>query len=146
MAHPRISRSLDSDRLMTEEPAGRTAAYEFVLEHVDSVPHLEALLLLWNTRPQVWPASELAGRLYVSIEGAKAILQELARQQLILCSSEEEHLYCYSTASEEQDSILRAVDETYRREMVAVSSMIHSKASRAVRDFSRAFRFTKERE
>jgi hypothetical protein len=133
-------------REMTEEPAGRTAAYQFVLEHVDSVPHLEALLLLWNTRPHVWSATELAGRLYVSTDGAKAILQELTRQHLISCSSEEEQQYCYSSDSKEQNSVLQSVDETYRREMVAVSSMIHFKASRAVRDFARAFRFTKERE
>jgi len=36
------------------------------------------------------------------------------------------------------------VDETYRREVVRVSTLIHSKPSSPVRDFARAFRFTKE--
>jgi hypothetical protein len=25
---------------------------QFILDEIDSVPHLEALLLLWNTRPK----------------------------------------------------------------------------------------------
>jgi hypothetical protein len=131
---------------MDEEPIGRTAAYEFVLEYVDSVPHLEALLLLWNTRPRMWLVSEVAQRLYVNGDIAKSILQDLARQQLIEGSPEDPQQYRYASTSDEQDRTLQWVDETYRREIVPLSSMIHSKASRAVRDFARAFRFTKEHE
>ena len=130
---------------MSEEP-DRTAAYEFVLEHVDSVPHLEALLLLWNTRPREWPVVEVAQRLYVTIDVARTILQDLCRQQLVTCSSEDEQHYSYTSLSEEQNRILQSVDQTYRVEIVPISTMIHSKASRAVRDFARAFRFTKDRE
>jgi hypothetical protein len=27
---------------------------QFLLEQIDTVPHLEALLFLWNSRPQPW--------------------------------------------------------------------------------------------
>jgi hypothetical protein len=36
------------------------------------------------------------------------------------------------------------VDSIYRRELVRVAGMIHSKASSAVLDFARAFRFKKD--
>lgn len=130
---------------MSEESSSRTAAYKFIFERIDSVPQLEALLLLWTSRPRVWSTTEVAARLYVPLDTAKAILQDLARQQLICCTYEEEWEYCYSSDSE-RDTVVEAVAETYQTEMVPISTMIHSKASRAVRDFARAFRFTKEPE
>ena len=42
-------------------------------------------------------------------------------------------------------NILKQVEATYRRELVRVANMIHSKAPAAVREFARAFRFTKDR-
>jgi DNA-binding MarR family transcriptional regulator len=131
---------------MKEDSPARTIAYEFVLKHIDSVPQLEALLLLWDTRPRVWSVAEVAARIYVAPDTVRAIMQDLARQQLISCSSEEGDLYCCVSTSEDQNRVLEAVSETYRQEIVPISSMIHSKASRAVRDFARAFRFTKDRD
>jgi hypothetical protein len=36
-------------------------------------------------------------------------------------------------------------EAVYRRQIVRISTLIHSKPSSAVRDFARAFRFTKEK-
>lgn len=36
----------------------------FLLDQIDTVPHLEALLLLWKSRPKVWSADEMASALY----------------------------------------------------------------------------------
>jgi hypothetical protein len=33
--------------------------YEFFLDRIDSVPHLEAVILLWNSRPVGWSAEDL---------------------------------------------------------------------------------------
>ena len=35
-------------------PQPEMNAYEFILENIDSVPQLEALVLLWNSRPVAW--------------------------------------------------------------------------------------------
>jgi len=43
-----------------------------------------------------------------------------------------------------QGSLMEELDRTYRRELVRISRMIHSKASPAVREFARAFKFTKD--
>ncbi|HXT85642.1 MAG TPA: hypothetical protein VN745_01340 [Verrucomicrobiae bacterium] len=123
----------------------RQAVDQFILNEVDSVPHLEALLLLWNTRPKQWPVDEMAKALYVPSDLAQRIMQELARRGLIATQAEPER-YSYVPQSEERDMLMKSVDEIYRRELVRISRMIHGKAPSAVREFARAFRFTKEKE
>lgn len=120
--------------------------YEFILENIDSVPHLEALMLLWNSRPAGWTLDELASRLYVPMQKAADILYDLLRVELIAKSDETPVRYRYLAASADQDRLMTQVDAVYRRDLVRISTMIHSKASPAIRDFARAFRFKKERE
>jgi DNA-binding IclR family transcriptional regulator len=81
--------------------------------------------------------------LYVSPETTQCLLHDLERQNLVTWS---EDGFCYRPGLDERDMLLEAVDRTYRQELVRVSRMIHSKASPAVREFARAFRFKKERD
>ncbi len=129
---------------MTENSQHDAEVRQFLLDQIDSVPHLEALLLLWNSRPKLWEADELARRLYVGREVALRLLQDLARQQLIDSDAGSPERYCYRDEPADRSRLIRMVDETYRREIVRISTLIHSKPSSPVRDFARAFRFTKE--
>lgn len=52
--------------------------------------------------------------------------------------------FALNAESPEQQDLLASLDRIYRRELVRISNMIHSKASRGVRDFADAFRFKKE--
>lgn len=122
----------------------RKAVDQFIINEIDSVPHLEALLLVWNSRPKQWTVDEMAKALYVSSPTAQAILQELARRGLIAADANPER-FGFSSASAETETLMGAVDEIYRRELVRISQMIHAKAPAAVREFARAFRFTKEK-
>ncbi len=131
---------------MTEKQQLEEKVYQFILDQVESVPHLEALLLLWNSRPQPWTVENLARRLYVSTEVVGSLLQDLERRRLIVLESGPPQGYRYASESTEKDELIAAVDGTYRREVVRISTMIHSKPSSSVREFARAFRFTKERE
>lgn len=116
---------------------------QFIIEQIDSVPHLEALLLLWNTRPKEWAIDDMARALYVSSNMASKVLEGLVSRELI-SYDENKGLFTYRSGSEERDTLLESVDITYKRELVRVAGMIHSKASVAVRDFARAFRFKKD--
>jgi hypothetical protein len=118
---------------------------QFILDCIDSVPHLEALLLMWNSRPKVWTVDDLAQRLYVERDVASSLLHGLVRQNLIANVPGSPEQYLYESRSAERDKLVSAVNNKYRLEIVAVSTMIHRKASSAVRDFANAFRFTKER-
>ena len=132
---------------MTEQlESNNNAVYSFVLDQIESVPHLEALLLLWNSRPQPWTVENLSKRLYISTEVVNFLLEDLLRRRLVAVVPGPTAGYAYESASVDQDQLMSSLDLTYRRETVRISTMIHSKPSSSVREFARAFRFTKERE
>jgi hypothetical protein len=128
------------------QEAQKKEAYEFIFNNIDSVPHLEALLLVWTSRPKSWTAEEVSRRLYINRESAEVLLRALSVQGFLAAAADPVETFQYQPTSEEQDRTLELVHKAYRRETVAVSTMIHSKGSRAVRDFARAFRFTKDKE
>ena len=119
---------------------------EFILEHIDTVPHLEALLLLRNSRPKEWTVEEMASALYVSSGTARTILQSLTRRGLLVAGRETPERFRYESLSSKRDRLVEAVDARYRKDLIRISRMIRSKASPGVREFAQAFRFTKERE
>lgn len=126
-------------------PSPEVNPYDFILEHIDSVPHLEALVLLWNSRPVAWTPQELASRLYVSPEQASRILRDLQRMQLIAESDPSPGKYAYAARSEAQNELLASLDHAYRRDLVRISGMIHSKSSSGIREFARAFNLKQEK-
>jgi hypothetical protein len=46
----------------------------------------------------------------------------------------------------ESDELMSHVDRIYRRELIRISKLIHSKTPSALQEFARVFRFTKEKE
>ena len=116
----------------------------FILEQIDSVPHLEALLLLFNSQPKAWSTDEMAKSLYVRNDVASKILDGLVQRNLIAVSPDKLDLFFYDAEDQAENELLQAVDAIYRKEVVRISSLIHSKASAGVRDFARAFRFKKD--
>jgi hypothetical protein len=126
---------------MEEQNPLRLDVDRFILDEIDSVPHLEALLLLWNTRPRQWANDELARYLYIPTDRTRQIIRDLHQRDLVLCELDS----CSYNAGEDRDRLMTEVDRTWRRELVRISNMIHSKASPAVRDFARAFRLKKDK-
>lgn len=125
---------------MAENDLQRQELDRFILDEIDSVPHLEALLLLWNNRPKHWAVEEMAKALYISNEATNSILQDL-RQRGFARSDDD----CYSyDPGNSREYLIQKLDRTYRREIIRISNMIHSKASPSVREFARAFKFKKD--
>ena len=131
----RTARMTDYDHLRPEVD-------RFLSDYIDSVPHLEALLLLWHARPKPWSVEETAKRLFVEPAAAQSILTDLARKQFIARKLPGEH-YTYLEESD-RDRLIAAVDSIYRHELIRVSRLIHSKPSAAIRDFAAAFRIKKD--
>lgn len=130
---------------MTEQnPSPEVDVSAFIFEKVDSVPHLEAIILVWNSRPVAWTVEDLASRLYLGNEQVHALLCDLVRLQLVKETPGTPVKFSYLTGSEERDALMAKLDEAYRRDLVRISTVIHSKASSPVREFARAFRFKKE--
>ncbi|HKW18945.1 MAG TPA: hypothetical protein VJO35_15660 [Terriglobales bacterium] len=118
---------------------------QFIHDQIDTVPHLEALLLIWRSRPKTWPVEEMSKALYVPVELAGDILRDLAQKRLVEETLDSSHEYRY-LSSPERDSLFEHLDASYRRDLIRITRMIHAKAPAAIREFARAFRFTKEKE
>lgn len=131
---------------MVEQDPTAEQVDHFILEQVDSVPHLEALLLAWRHRPKAWTISEMASALYVPAELAEKILRELGQRNLLLELPQTPQRFEYRSNSPQQDDLIARVDQTYRRELIRITRMIHSKVPTSLREFARAFRFSQEKD
>src|SRR6185312_8191889 len=95
-------------RAMTPNPDTGQQVDQFILEEIESVPHLEALLLIWNNRPKPWSVEEMAAALYVPPETAGAILQLLQQSGFVTSESDR---YMYDPAST-RNGLLQELDRT----------------------------------
>jgi hypothetical protein len=86
----------------------------------------------------------MAKSLYVSPDVSRDILAGLAQRHLITPVEGSRGEFALNADSEEKERLLASPDAIYRRELVRISNMIHTKASRGVRDFADAFRLKKE--
>ncbi|MFP5249043.1 MAG: hypothetical protein ACLGP3_04370, partial [Acidobacteriota bacterium] len=128
-------------RIMPKRTFTREQIDRFVVDEIDSVPQLEALLLIWNRRPRTWTSADLSRELYVSPDFAQDILRSLAQRRLVAEVGEKTGCYTLRLRSGEMEDLLAALDNGYRHELVRISNLIHEKASHALRDFASAFRF-----
>jgi hypothetical protein len=117
----------------------------FVAERIDTVPQLEALLLLWENRTHAWDVAEIAARIYVAPDTAVEILQTLQRRQLIDAAETNPVRYRYNPVWDSTGELMAQVATEYRRHLVPMATFIHSKAPSSVREFARAFDLKKER-
>lgn len=114
---------------------------DFLARRIDSVPHLEALLLFWEHPNTAWTCADIAARVYVSRDKARDILQDLRRHSFVTASMDVPDGWCYQSAWDE-GGLMERVAESYRRHLVHVAEMIHAKTeSSSVHEFARAFKF-----
>ncbi|HZR34854.1 MAG TPA: hypothetical protein VFA75_05725 [Nevskia sp.] len=123
---------------MPEELPEDVAA--FLMRHIDSVPQLEGLLLLWESAGQPWSGEELAARLYLRGESVQPLLAGLVRRRLIEPAADG----FVFPADSPQAGLVARVAAAYRANLIQAAGLIHSKASSAVREFAQAFRIKKE--
>lgn len=128
---------------MSQRTPNNPAVYEFVDRELDSVPHLEALLLLWHGRPKFWTIPQMGEALYVNDSYARDILANLTRRHLATRSEPESYAY---NDSPERNALIAALEFEYSRNLIHITRMIHAKASPSVREFADAFRLKKDRE
>ncbi len=125
---------------MSEEiPA---AVQRLIAERLDSIPELEAVLLFREDPARGWTAEEAGRRLYVSTPVAAYILSTLSQRGFLV---ERDDMYRYAPESDELAAAVDQLSAAYRRRLVDVTHMVHSKPSRNVRDFAEAFRFRRPR-
>jgi predicted ArsR family transcriptional regulator len=119
---------------------------QFIAERIDTVPHLEALLLLYTQPVEGWTEVEVARRLYVSPATAMQILRDLEQRRLVrvrldLATDE----YEYDPAWDATGQRMLEVERAYASRLASVAMFIHSKAPRSVLEFARAFEIKKDK-
>lgn len=112
----------------------------FILDYIDSVPHLEALLLLFQAPAVLWSVEQLAARIYVNERQASAVLDDLTRRGVITRIEQSPPRYQFVARPQAQTELLEKVAHAYRTQLVQMTRFIHSNASGSVREFARAFR------
>ena len=115
----------------------------FIDEYIDTVPHLETLLLMRRSERAEWNAERIAARVYVNLPTARAILGDLTQRGML--ESLANDTFVYSTQWEREHPQMHQLEESYRTALVRVSQLIHAKAAGSLRDFARAFRLKSDK-
>jgi hypothetical protein len=117
---------------------------EFIAEYVHSVVRLEVLLLLTEDRDKVWTVETVDSKLNLSSHSAKAHLDELLSQGLlILVDGAIEGRYRYNPSAHKLDKTVAQLANAYATQRVAVLTLIFAKPVDKVRLFTETFRMIK---
>jgi hypothetical protein len=118
--------------------------HRFLHDYIESVEHLEVLLLLSRTPERGWNAAEVAEKLYSHPSSIKLRLARLLGQGLV--REIEEGCYRYSPTTGDLHTTVLRVADCYHERRVAVITLIASKPLDNVRAFSDAFRIRRNKE
>jgi hypothetical protein len=117
---------------------------QFIIEKIDSVAQMEALLLLRDNAEQQWNAADVAKRLYIDDEQAGKVLARLQEEKLLVSEPSEPFFYRYNPGSPALSEIVDRVAQFYSKHLVPITNLIHSKPKSRVQEFADAFKFRKD--
>ena len=129
------------DGEMTEPLASNLL--RFLMERIDSVEHLEALLLLSRSPDKWWTAPAVADELGGDTRSIGRTLDELCSQNLLDVRVAQDVLFKFAPRPEDAP-LVRALGDAYRtRRMMVLQTL--SKRVDSVRDFADAFKIGKKK-
>jgi hypothetical protein len=122
-----------------------SAVKEFVRKHIDSVHQLELLLLLKRYEERGWQCSELARELYTNAHACEDNLERFVNDGLIRRFEDGGKTYFQYKAGDSDAQVIELI-EAYKHYRVRIIDTIFSKSSNSLKNFSDAFRFSKDKE
>lgn len=111
---------------------------QFIVQHVESLAQLEALLLMHREALRDWDCGELARALYITDDMCQGIAAGLERRRF--ATRTEAGRYRYAGGDSQLDALLVELAALYRDRRVAVITEIYSKPITNVQTFADAFR------
>jgi hypothetical protein len=96
---------------------------QFIVEKIDSVAQLEALLLLCGKPEDRWSLQALARLLYIDEKQTAELLSRLAVQRLVSADGEPP-LYCYDPSSTDVRNLVDRLAEIYAKQLVRATQLI----------------------
>ncbi|WLI91325.1 hypothetical protein Q4S45_09470 [Massilia sp. R2A-15] len=127
-----------------EQPPIPEDLRRFVLTGIPSVPFLEALLLLRGDPDGTWLAADVARRLYVRERDAQALLERLCHAGMARRCGDDGKAICYDPATPALADLIDRLAELYARQLVQVTTLIHSTLDRKAQQFANAFTLRKD--
>jgi hypothetical protein len=121
-----------------------TELKQFIEHHIESVPQLEALLMLRNEPEREWESADISKALYIPEDVAGTLLADFVRRGFAILKPPGKSKVVYRPRDQDY---LRLVDElhvAYHDRRVAIISLIYSKPLNKVQTFADAFKFGKE--
>lgn len=113
---------------------------QFVLDRIDSIGELEALLLLRNSPDTFWEDAAVAQRLYLGTEQGRSILTRLETAELLISQDEGPHRrWRYRPKSGDLREMVDRLSYYYTKHLVPMSNLVHEKVKIRIQEFSRAF-------
>lgn len=128
---------------MTEIPVPKDLR-RFILTSVESIPYLEAMLLLRSEYNAPWDAARLARRLYISEKKSADLLRALQAAGILVFAGQSASSYCYRPASPELGTMIDCLAEFYASHLVEVTHLVHSKHDKRAEKFANAFLWRKD--
>lgn len=117
---------------------------DFINNHIVSVADLEGLLMLRENSGLCWNADELAERLYIEHMEAIDVLDRLYSAGFLYLENEVPKKYCYRPQSESLATDVEAIAEIYKRALIPITNLIHSRPKARIQEFANAFRLRKD--
>lgn len=116
----------------------------FLLQHIDSIAQLEALLLLRANPESVWNAETLASRLYIPPKETAVLLESLSTDGFLVTTGHAPRFYQYHCVSHDLAGMVDRVACFYAKYLIPVTNLIHAKSQTRVQAFADAFRLRKD--
>jgi hypothetical protein len=113
------------------------------ISSIESIPHLEAMLLLREDANTIWQEAVIAKRLYMSEDKAAGILHDLCLANI--CTHIPNQGFVFSPTEELSEKITQLA-AYYASHLIEVTNMIHTKSDphKRLRQFANAFKFKKD--
>lgn len=109
----------------------------FILDVIESVPALEALLLMHRDPEREWTASDLAAALYMEPQRIGSILADLVVRGLCRRRDDGEARYSALPSTSELARRLDQLADVYAHHLIAVTNLIHARPRTNAQGFSR---------
>jgi hypothetical protein len=116
----------------------------FLLNRIDSIAHLEALLLLRENADTDWSVPAVAARLYLQPEEVAPLLSRLCADNFLVMTDAQAVQYRYRPSSADLSAIADRVAHEYAKHLVPITKLIHDKPRLRVQQFADAFKIRKD--
>lgn len=118
----------------------------FLSVKIDSIPHLEALLLLRDESNSSWHAESVSKRLYIAPDAATNIMLDLAKMGLVIQAGHNPPQWQYHARSGSLDEAVHATAAFYSRNVRVVADLVHAKSKPVPQLFADAFRLRRNKD